>query len=119
MNEIVRKTSAAPCPICGKANEVAFKPFCSKRCADIDLNRWLSGVFSIPGAWASRKTAAATRGRSMRHAKHGLRRAFRPQSDASVPPRAAQLDTFRPFQYKAGRFAGGVARNSLADGKPR
>jgi len=25
-----------------------FKPFCSKRCADIDLNRWLSGVYAIP-----------------------------------------------------------------------
>jgi len=25
-----------------------YRPFCSKRCADIDLNRWLSGVYSIP-----------------------------------------------------------------------
>jgi endogenous inhibitor of DNA gyrase (YacG/DUF329 family) len=48
MNEIVRKTSLSPCPICGKASEVAFKPFCSKRCADIDLNRWLTGVYAIP-----------------------------------------------------------------------
>ena len=48
MNEIVRKTSAASCPICGTATEVAFKPFCSKRCADIDLNRWLTGVYAIP-----------------------------------------------------------------------
>ena len=48
MNEIDRKTSAARCPICGKAAEQAFKPFCSKRCADIDLNRWLSGVYAVP-----------------------------------------------------------------------
>ncbi|MGH6665759.1 MAG: DNA gyrase inhibitor YacG [Pseudolabrys sp.] len=48
MNETVRKTSAANCPICGKATEQAFKPFCSKRCADIDLNRWLSGVYAVP-----------------------------------------------------------------------
>ena len=48
MNEIARKTSAAPCPICGKATDVAFKPFCSKRCTDIDLNRWLTGVYAIP-----------------------------------------------------------------------
>jgi len=48
MNEIDRKTSAARCPICGKATEQAFKPFCSKRCADIDLNRWLSGVYAVP-----------------------------------------------------------------------
>ncbi len=48
MNEIVRKTSASSCPLCGKPVEVAFKPFCSKRCADIDLNRWLSGVYAVP-----------------------------------------------------------------------
>ena len=48
MNEIDRKTAAARCPICGKATEPAFKPFCSKRCADIDLNRWLSGVYAVP-----------------------------------------------------------------------
>jgi endogenous inhibitor of DNA gyrase (YacG/DUF329 family) len=37
-----------PCPICGKLATEKFKPFCSKRCADIDLNRWLSGVYAIP-----------------------------------------------------------------------
>jgi len=25
-----------------------FRPFCSKRCADVDLNRWLSGVYAVP-----------------------------------------------------------------------
>ncbi len=35
------------CPICGKEPVFQFKPFCSKRCADIDLNRWLSGVYRI------------------------------------------------------------------------
>ena len=48
MNEIARKTFAVPCPICGKATDVAFKPFCSKRCSDIDLNRWLTGVYAVP-----------------------------------------------------------------------
>ena len=48
MNEIARKTSAAGCPLCGKPVDAAFKPFCSKRCADIDLNRWLSGVYAVP-----------------------------------------------------------------------
>jgi uncharacterized protein len=49
MNDIDRKASAArSCPICGKSVESAFKPFCSKRCADIDLNRWLSGVYAVP-----------------------------------------------------------------------
>ena len=49
MNEIDRKTSSARvCPICGKPADDAFKPFCSKRCADVDLNRWLSGVYAVP-----------------------------------------------------------------------
>ena len=38
------------CPICGKPADVARKPFCSKRCADVDLNRWLSGVYAVPVA---------------------------------------------------------------------
>ena len=48
MNEIDRNTSGACCPICGKPRDPAFKPFCSKRCADVDLNRWLSGVYVVP-----------------------------------------------------------------------
>ncbi|MCK9908532.1 DNA gyrase inhibitor YacG [Microbacteriaceae bacterium K1510] len=48
MNEIDRTLSAPRCPICGKARDEAFRPFCSKRCADVDLNRWLSGVYAIP-----------------------------------------------------------------------
>lgn len=36
------------CPICDKATETAFRPFCSKRCADIDLARWFSGSYAIP-----------------------------------------------------------------------
>jgi endogenous inhibitor of DNA gyrase (YacG/DUF329 family) len=39
---------AKPCPICGKPSEVKFRPFCSGRCADVDLNRWLSGVYAVP-----------------------------------------------------------------------
>ena len=38
------------CPICGKPVTEAAKPFCSKRCADIDLGRWLKGGYAIPGA---------------------------------------------------------------------
>lgn len=37
-----------PCPICQKLSVEAFYPFCSKRCADVDLNRWLSGGYSTP-----------------------------------------------------------------------
>lgn len=41
-------TPPAACPICGKPQDTKFKPFCSKRCADVDLNRWLSGVYAVP-----------------------------------------------------------------------
>ena len=37
-----------PCPICGKPREAKFRPFCSKRCADVDLNRWFKGVYAVP-----------------------------------------------------------------------
>jgi len=35
------------CPICGRPTEPATRPFCSKRCADVDLSRWLGGVYRI------------------------------------------------------------------------
>jgi endogenous inhibitor of DNA gyrase (YacG/DUF329 family) len=38
----------APCPICSKPSLAQFSPFCSKRCADVDLNRWLSGIYAVP-----------------------------------------------------------------------
>ena len=36
------------CPICGKPAVERFRPFCSGRCKDVDLNRWLKGVYAIP-----------------------------------------------------------------------
>ncbi len=41
---------ARQCPICGKPRSERYDPFCSKRCADIDLHRWLKGGYVIPGA---------------------------------------------------------------------
>jgi uncharacterized protein len=41
-------SKAAACPICGRPAEPASRPFCSKRCADVDLQRWLSGRYAIP-----------------------------------------------------------------------
>ena len=42
----------APSPQClpdlRQAGRRAFRPFCSQRCADVDLNRWLSGVYAVP-----------------------------------------------------------------------
>lgn len=37
------------CPICGKKADAAMRPFCSRRCADLDLARWLGGGYVIPG----------------------------------------------------------------------
>jgi endogenous inhibitor of DNA gyrase (YacG/DUF329 family) len=34
--------------ICGKPQDAKFKPFCSRRCADVDLARWLKGGYAIP-----------------------------------------------------------------------
>ena len=36
------------CPICQAPSVAQFRPFCSKRCADIDLHRWLAGVYRVP-----------------------------------------------------------------------
>ena len=36
------------CPECRDFADPAFRPFCSKRCADVDLNRWLKGVYAVP-----------------------------------------------------------------------
>lgn len=38
------------CPICGKEAVAAYRPFCSRRCADVDLGRWLTGGYAIPVA---------------------------------------------------------------------
>lgn len=35
------------CPICDKDTVQEFRPFCSKRCADIDLGRWMTGSYAI------------------------------------------------------------------------
>ncbi|MDI1265735.1 MAG: DNA gyrase inhibitor YacG [bacterium] len=43
------KVSGKRCLECGKPADPATLPFCSKRCRDVDLNRWLSGTYVIPG----------------------------------------------------------------------
>jgi endogenous inhibitor of DNA gyrase (YacG/DUF329 family) len=37
------------CPICEKDPDSKYRPFCSKRCADVDLGKWLTEGYSIPG----------------------------------------------------------------------
>lgn len=36
------------CPICDGKTNVDYRPFCSKRCADIDLGKWLNGAYAVP-----------------------------------------------------------------------
>lgn len=36
------------CPICGDETAPRFRPFCSRRCADVDLGKWLTGAYAIP-----------------------------------------------------------------------
>lgn len=38
----------AECPICRKPVVAAYRPFCSGRCADIDLGKWITGAYALP-----------------------------------------------------------------------
>ncbi len=44
------QSRARPCPICERPADAKYRPFCSKRCADVDLARWLGGRYAIPAA---------------------------------------------------------------------
>ena len=39
--------SQPKCPICSRPTETDYRPFCSRRCADVDLQRWLSGRYAV------------------------------------------------------------------------
>ncbi|NDC55573.1 MAG: DNA gyrase inhibitor YacG [Alphaproteobacteria bacterium] len=36
------------CPVCGKNQSEKLKPFCSARCAQVDLHRWMGGAYAVP-----------------------------------------------------------------------
>ena len=42
------ETAKRLCPICGRAADAHYKPFCSARCANVDLSRWLNEGYLIP-----------------------------------------------------------------------
>lgn len=44
----VKPKTGTPCPTCQEPADLTYAPFCSKRCADVDLHRWLSGGYAIP-----------------------------------------------------------------------
>jgi uncharacterized protein len=55
------------CPICGKAVAPEYRPFCSRRCADVDLGRWLTESYRLPATEAEEDA---------------------PDADEDVPPKA-------------------------------
>jgi uncharacterized protein len=55
-----RPARTSPCPICGKPTAEKFRPFCSRRCADVDLNRWFSGTYVVPGRQEEDEDGAPT-----------------------------------------------------------
>ena len=52
------------CPVCGKPAAERFRPFCSRRCADVDLNRWLSDRYTIPAEREEAEEEAADKASS-------------------------------------------------------
>jgi uncharacterized protein len=40
--------ASGSCPICGRPTDLHYRPFCSRRCADVDLSRWLRGAYAVP-----------------------------------------------------------------------
>ncbi|MCX2561101.1 DNA gyrase inhibitor YacG [Acetobacter farinalis] len=50
-------TKSSTCPMCGAPTQEATRPFCSRRCADIDLGRWFSGQYRVPGPPADEENA--------------------------------------------------------------
>ena len=36
------------CPMCGENTDRRYRPFCSRRCADLDLGRWMNGAYRVP-----------------------------------------------------------------------
>lgn len=47
-SETRQAAPARRCPICGKARDPRFRPFCSAACRDRDLLNWLDGRYAVP-----------------------------------------------------------------------
>jgi uncharacterized protein len=53
MSKSASGATGGRCPICRSATEHAYRPFCSSRCADIDLGKWLTGGYVMPSEESS------------------------------------------------------------------
>jgi endogenous inhibitor of DNA gyrase (YacG/DUF329 family) len=61
------------CPICGRPTDAALRPFCTRRCADIDLAKWMTGSYAIPSddpEDADQAAEALERGAAERRKQH-------------------------------------------------
>jgi uncharacterized protein len=54
-SKVVPLYRSRPCPICGKPSVREFHPFSSRRCMEVDLNKWLSGKYAIPAVEAEQE----------------------------------------------------------------
>ncbi len=52
--EKARAKGVGVCVVCGRPRDPRYDPFCSRRCADVDLHRWLKGSYVIPGGEKAR-----------------------------------------------------------------
>jgi len=50
MSNVIPLAPPRPCAICGKPADKVFRPFCSARCKDVDLHRWLGGHYRVETA---------------------------------------------------------------------
>ena len=58
------------CPICAKTTDREYRPFCSRRCADVDLGRWLKGSYTIPAELAEEEDLSAKERRQRLPTQH-------------------------------------------------
>lgn len=65
---------AGTCPICNRPTEHDYRPFCSRRCADVDLSRWLRGTYAIPDIAESEDGDAAEQAEQVEEDAGGRRK---------------------------------------------
>lgn len=68
------------CPICGSEAAQKYRPFCSKRCADVDLARWMNGSYAVPSA---REDGSEEIAQALDEALHNDEGASRPRGQAN------------------------------------
>ena len=55
------------CPVCDRETDPKYRPFCSRRCADVDLGRWLTGKYAVPVEQGDNDDVGVPQERETRH----------------------------------------------------